>query len=240
MDKKKVIFSWSGGKDSAYCLHYVLSNQLYDVCYLLTTLNGNLHRISMHGVREELVEQQAAQIGIPLLKAYVYEGTNAEYEKQMESILTKAKSEGIQGVVFGDLFLADLRAYRESQLANIGMSAFFPLWGMDTALLVRDFIRLQFKSILSSTNDAYLGKEWVGRLIDESFIDQLPARVDPCGENGEFHSFCFDGPIFQHKIMFSIGEKVYKPLVLKQKDKDHSTSTETTKGFWYCDFIPVE
>lgn len=233
-----MIFSWSGGKDSAYCLHHVLSHQLYDVQYLLTTLNGNFHRISMHGVREELLEQQAENIGIPLLKVYVYEGSNSEYEQQMEFILTKAKSEGIDSVVFGDLFLADLRAYRERQLARIGMSAIFPLWGMNTKQLVQDFIRQQFKSVISTTNDAFLGKEWVGRLIDQSFIDELPVNVDPCGENGEFHSFCFDGPIFRHEISFSLGEKIYKSLEVKQVVDDRHASSEGTKGFWYCDFIP--
>ncbi|MGC9151951.1 MAG: diphthine--ammonia ligase [Microbacter sp.] len=239
MNKKKVLFSWSGGKDSAYCLHQVLSNDLYDVRYLLTTLNGNHHRISMHGVREALLDEQAEQIGIPLLKAYVYEGTNAEYEQQMETMLTRAKSEGIESVVFGDLFLADLRAFRERQLARIGMSAVFPLWGMNTAHLVREFVRQQFKSIVSSTNDAYLGEEWVGRQIDQAFIDQLPANVDPCGENGEFHSFCFDGPIFRREILFSKGEKVYKTYQLTQENDDTHDVTETTKGFWYCDLIPL-
>lgn len=233
-----MIFSWSGGKDSAYCLHHVLSNQLYDVQYLLTTLNGNFHRISMHGVREELLEQQAENIGIPLLKVYFYEGSNSEYEQQMEFILTKAKSEGIDSVVFGDLFLADLRAYREHQLARIGMSAIFPLWGMNTKQLVQDFIRQQFKSVISTTNDAFLGKEWVGRLIDQSFIDELPANVDPCGENGEFHSFCYDGPVFQHEIPFSIGEKIYKSLSVQQGVNDRHASSEVTKGFWYCDLLP--
>ncbi len=239
MNSPKAIFSWSGGKDSAYCLQKVLNEQTFDVAYLLTTVNDKFHRISMHGVREALLEKQAESIGIPLLKVTVSEGTNQEYEKQMEAILIKAKSEGIQHVIFGDIFLEDLRVYREKNLAKIGMQGVFPLWKMDTAMLIRDFVNMQFKTVLSCTNDAYLGEEWVGREVDKTFIDQLPVNVDPCGENGEFHSFCYDGPLFKKKIAFSVGEKVYKPLEIKSQDMDNLSIQTITKGFWYCDLIPI-
>jgi len=239
MNSPKAIFSWSGGKDSAFCLQKVLNEKTFDVAYLLTTVNDQFHRISMHGVREALLEKQAESIGIPLLKVTVSEGTNQEYERQMEAILTKAKSEGIQHVIFGDIFLDDLRVYREMNLAKIGMQGVFPLWKMDTAMLIRDFVNMQFKTVLSCTNDAYLGKEWVGREIDETFIDQLPMNVDPCGENGEYHSFCYEGPLFKKKIAFSVGEKVYKPLEIKSQDMKTLSIQTTTKGFWYCDFIPI-
>lgn len=239
MNSPKAIFSWSGGKDSAFCLQKVLNEKTFDVAYLLTTVNDQFHRISMHGVREALLEKQAESIGIPLLKVTVSEGTNQEYERQMEAILTKAKSEGIQYVIFGDIFLDDLRVYREMNLAKIGMQGVFPLWKMDTVMLIRDFVNMQFKTVLSCTNDAYLGKEWVGREIDETFIDQLPMNVDPCGENGEYHSFCYEGPLFKKKIAFSVGEKVYKPLEIKSQDMKTLSIQTTTKGFWYCDFIPI-
>jgi len=239
MNSPKAIFSWSGGKDSAFCLQKVLNEKTFDVAYLLTTVNDQFHRISMHGVREALLEKQAESIGIPLLKVTVSEGTNQEYERQMEAILTKAKSEGIQHVIFGDIFLDDLRVYREMNLAKIGMQGVFPLWKMDTVMLIRDFVNMQFKTVLSCTNDAYLGKEWVGREIDETFIDQLPMNVDPCGENGEYHSFCYEGPLFKKKIAFSVGEKVYKPLEIKSQDMKTLSIQTTTKGFWYCDFIPI-
>jgi uncharacterized protein (TIGR00290 family) len=239
MNKQKAIFSWSGGKDSAYCLQKVLVEELFDVAYLLTTVNDQFHRISMHGVREALLEKQAESVGIPLLKVSVSDGTNQEYERQMEAILAKAKLEGIQHVIFGDIFLDDLRVYREKNLAKIGMQGVFPLWKMNTASLIRDFINMQFKTILSCTNDAYLGEEWVGREIDKTFIDQLPVNVDPCGENGEFHSFCYDGPLFKKKIAFSVGEKVYKPLEIKSQDMNSLSTQTTTKGFWYCDLIPI-
>lgn len=239
MNKPKAIFSWSGGKDSAYCLHKVLSENLFDVVYLLTTVNDRFHRVSMHGVRESLLEKQAESIGIPLLKVIVSEGTNQEYERQMEAILIQAKSEDIQHVIFGDIFLEDLRVYREKNLAKVGMEGVFPLWKIDTALLIRDFVTMQFKTVLSCTNDAYLGEEWVGREIDTKFIAQLPMNVDPCGENGEFHSFCYDGPLFKKKIDFSFGEKIYKPLDIKLQDKDSSSTEIRTKGFWYCDLVPL-
>jgi uncharacterized protein (TIGR00290 family) len=237
MSLPKAIFCWSGGKDSSYTLYKVLSEKSFDVKYLLTTMNETFKRISMHGVREELLDIQAASIGIPLLKAYVSEGTNTEYEKQMERMLLQAKSEGIDHVIFGDIFLEDLRVYRENNLAKVGMTGIFPIWKIDTRLMVNDFVHKGFKTITCCVNDGYLSENWVGRELDENFIEQLPANVDACGENGEFHTFCFDGPIFKKRIEFSIGDRVYKPLEIK-KDSVCSSSTET-KGFWFCDLIPV-
>lgn len=233
--KPKAIFSWSGGKDSAYCLNKVLSENLFDIKYLLTSINYNFKRISMHGVREELLNAQAESIGIPLLKVWVKEGTNAEYEKQMESILLKAKADGIEYVIFGDIFLEDLRIYRENNLAKVGMKGIFPLWIMDTTYLINDFLIKKFKTITCCVNDGYLNEDWVGRKINKSFIEQLPVIVDPCGENGEYHTFCYDGPLFKKKILFSVGEKLYKPLEIKTTDDDVCTSNTVTKGFWFID-----
>jgi len=238
MKTPKAIFCWSGGKDSAYCLHKVLTEKLFDVTYLLTTVNANFKRISMHGVREELLDKQAASIGIPLLKVRVTEGTNNEYEKLMETVLLKAKSEGIIDVIFGDIFLEDLRAYRENNLAKVGMRGIFPLWKIDTSYIINDFINQKFKTVICCTNDGYLGEEWVGRHIEKSFIEKLPARVDPCGENGEYHTFCYDGPLFKKKIEFIIGEKVYKALEINTEDVATPPNI-TTNGFWYCDLLPI-
>ncbi|HLZ17693.1 MAG TPA: diphthine--ammonia ligase, partial [Cyclobacteriaceae bacterium] len=201
--KPKVIFSWSGGKDSAYCLYSILEKNLYDVRYLLTTINRNFGRVSMHGVREQLLERQVESIGIPLLKVYVTEGTNLEYEKQMETVLQKAKSEGIECVIFGDIFLEDLKEYRENNLAKLGMKGIFPLWKMDTTILLNDFINRHFKAVICCTNDAHLGEGWVGIELDKLFVQRLPPTVDPCGENGEYHTFCYDGPLFKTKIDFT-------------------------------------
>ena len=235
MKKKKAIFCWSGGKDSAYCLNKVLEEKSFDVKYLLTTLNGKFKRISMHGVREELLDAQAESIGIPLIKARLSGDTNDEYEKKMKNVLMKAKSEGIESVIFGDIFLEDLRAYRENNLAKVGMKGVFPIWKMDTADLLREFISKKFKAVVCCVNDAYLGKEYVGKEINKAFIKKLPAGVDPCGENGEYHTFCYGGPLFKKKITFLIGEKVYKSLKSNTCPISESIST---KGFWYCDLLP--
>ncbi len=238
MDKKKAIFCWSGGKDSAYCLNKVLAEKSFDVKYLLTTLNGKFKRISMHGVREELLDAQTESIGIPLLKVKLAGGTNSEYEKRMEEVLLKAKSEGINSVIFGDIFLEDLRKYREDNLAKVGMKGIFPIWKMGTADLMDDFISQKFKAVICCVNDGYLGKEYLGMEIGKPFIKKLPAGVDPCGENGEYHTFCYAGPLFNKKIAFSIGEKVYKPIEIKAGDSCALPSNTATKGFWYCDLLP--
>jgi uncharacterized protein (TIGR00290 family) len=238
MNNRKAVFCWSGGKDSAYCLNKVLTENMFDVKYLLTTINGQYRRISMHGVREESVDLQALSIGIPLLKVRVTEGTNNEYEKQMETVLLKAKSEEITNVIFGDIFLEDLRVYRENNLARIGMTGVFPLWKINTKDLILDFIHQGFKTIICCTNDGYLGSDWLGKEINSSFIAELPANVDPCGENGEFHTFCYEGPLFKNKISFTIGEKVYKPLEIKTDKGSDTQAAGPTKGFWFCDIIP--
>ena len=239
IEKKKAIFCWSGGKDSAYCLHKILGENEYEVKYLLTTLNLDFKRISMHGIREELLDAQVESIGIPLIKVWVSEGSNEEYEKKMNAAFTKAKNEGIDYVLFGDIFLEDLRVYRENSLVDAGMKAIFPLWKMNTALLLDDFINQGFKSVICCTNDGYLGEVWLGRELDSSFENQLPPNVDPCGENGEYHTFCYDGPLFRHRIHFSEGEKVYKKIVIQTSNDCDLPSEPLTKGFWFCDLLPI-
>lgn len=235
--KEKVLFCWSGGKDSAMALHLVLKENRYEVVALLTTLNANVKRVSMHGIREKLLEQQAASIGLPLIKVYVSEGTNAEYEKVMETLLLKQKALGVTKVIYGDIFLEDLRAYRENKLAKIGLVAEFPLWKRNTNELITFFLLSNFKTVTCCVNDAYLGKEEVGAEITKKFIKVLPYNVDPCGENGEYHTFCYDGPIFKTPIKFSIGEKIYKPLEIATTGRDVCTAASQTKGFWYCELI---
>jgi uncharacterized protein (TIGR00290 family) len=239
MSKPKALFSWSGGKDSAYCLHKVLEEGLFEVAYLLTTINDKFKRVSMHGVRETLLERQAEAIGIPLLKVGITESSNEAYEKKMEAVLLKAQSEGIHHVIFGDIFLEDLKAYREQNLAKLDMKAIFPLWKRDTEKLLEDFIGKGFQSVICCTNDGFLGVEWLGREIDRSFKEQLPASVDPCGENGEYHSFCYNGPLFKKKVRFTLGEKVYKALEIKTASGS-SAPADATKGFWFCDLLPVK
>jgi uncharacterized protein (TIGR00290 family) len=232
-NKIPAIFSWSGGKDSSYALYKVLQENIYDVKYLLSTFNGSLKRLSMHGICETLIEKQAESIGIPLLKMYVYEANNAAYEKQMNLILTEAKAAGIETVIFGDIFLEDLRKYREEKMNAIDMQCAFPIWNINTNFLVNDFIGLGFKSCICCINDGYLTADWCGKTIDHSFVANLPTNVDACGENGEYHSFCYEGPIFKNPISISLGNKIYKPLEIKLVDHPTPIVDVGTKGFWF-------
>lgn len=236
--KAKAIFCWSGGKDSSLALYKVLQEKKYDIVALLTTLNAQYKRISMHGVREELLDQQAHAIGIPLVKMYVQEGTNTEYEKNMETILLDYKAQGVSKVVFGDIFLENLRTYRENNLAKVGLTADFPLWKKDTTQLVNEFLTLGFKTITCCINDGYLGEGHVGVEINEAFVKALPPNVDPCGENGEFHSFCYDGPVFKFPVSVVATEKVYRPLEVPKDPVDMvCDSNVKTKGFWFSELL---
>jgi uncharacterized protein (TIGR00290 family) len=238
--KPKAIFCWSGGKDSALALYKVLQERKYEVVALLTTLNAQFKRVSMHGVREELLDKQAEAIGLPLIKMYVSKGTNVEYEKNMETLLLQYKMVGVTTVIFGDIFLEDLRAYRENNLSKVDLMAEFPLWQKDTKELVTEFLQLGFKTITCCINDAHLTKAHVGQLITETFINALPDNVDPCGENGEFHTFCFGAPIFKQAINFEIGEKVYHPIEIHVTDEDLTCVSESvTHGFWFCELLPI-
>ena len=158
----------------------------------------------------------------------------------MEEMLLKAKSEGIETVIFGDIFLEDLKEYREKNLEKVGMKAVFPLWKKDTSMLINDFINSGFKTITCCVNDAFFNEDWVGKEIDESFILNLPKNVDPCGENGEYHTFCYEGPIFKKKINFQLGEKIYKPLMIEKEEScGVDAKVNLTKGFWYCELYWV-
>jgi uncharacterized protein (TIGR00290 family) len=229
--KEKVVVCWSGGKDSALALHEVLRDDRYEVVALLTTCNERFQRVSMHGVRVELTRKQAEAVGIPLDVIFVSErSSNEEYQAKMTAYLTERKRDGVTAMVFGDIFLEDLRQWREANLASVGMRGVFPLWKRDTRALIDEFLSLGFSSVICCVNDAYFGESAVGRLIDRAFIESLPPTVDPCGENGEFHSFAFDGPVFRHRVPFAIGEKVYRPL------EDAPVAT-ATRGFWFCDLL---
>lgn len=238
MEKEKAVMFWSGGKDSAFALYKILRENKYRVAYLLTTVNENFKRISMHGVREDLLDEQARSIGIPLLKMYVREASNAEYEKNMEIILVKLKAEGINKVLFGDIFLEDLKKYRDDNLSKLGMEGIYPLWKKDTGKLINEFIDSGFKTITCCVNDACFDESGAGKEVNREFIAALPENIDPCGENGEFHTFCFDGPVFKYPVPFKIGEKIYKPLEIKFSSEDSCTlPASSTKGFWFCDLL---
>lgn len=183
----------------------------FEIVALLTTVTEGYERISMHGVRRILLEEQAESLGIPLEKVYISKGaTNAEYESKMERVLRNYLAKGISHVAFGDIFLEDLRQYRETNLAKIGMHGIFPIWKRDTKELSRTFIDLGFKAILTCIDSKCLDQSFAGRFYDRELLSEFPAVVDPCGENGEFHSFVFDGPIFRKKIVFEKGETVLR------------------------------
>ena len=214
--------SWSGGKDSALALHELIRSKEHEVATLLTTVTEEYDRVTMHGVRSELIRQQALSIGIPLVEVRISENiSEKEYEERMQNVMSRFKEAGIESVAFGDLFLEDVRRRREANLARIGMKAVFPLWGRNTRKLGLEFVRLGFKAITTCVDTDLLKGDFVGRDVDENFLNDLPAQADPCGENGEFHSFVYDGPIFQKAISFKKGDVVVK------------------RGqFHYCDLLP--
>lgn len=217
-----VVFSWSAGKDSAFGLWTLLRDPGFQVRALLTTLTERYDRVSMSGVREALLDRQAGAIGLPVIKVWIPpECSNEVYESRMESTFAAAEFEGIEGVAFADLFLEDIRAYREGRLAQADMRGVFPIWGRDTAVLAREMIASGFRAIVVCVDPRALDRSFAGRAFDEGFLADLPEGVDPCGEKGEFHTFVHNGPLFRAPIPCRTGEIV------------------TRDGFVFCDVVPV-
>ena len=209
--REKVIVSWSGGKDSALALYNVVNSGSYEVLELLTTVTQDYDRVSVHGVRRVLLEQQADALGFPLEEMLIPKGiADVEYENRMREVLLKHRANGVSTVVFGDIFLEDVRKYREQLLSKIGMKCVFPLWGRDTTKLARTFLELGFKAVLTVVDSNFLSRDFAGREYNEQFLKDLPETVDPCGENGEFHTFVYDGPIFRAPVKFTRGETVLR------------------------------
>ncbi|WP_294263344.1 diphthine--ammonia ligase [uncultured Chryseobacterium sp.] len=231
--KPKAVFNWSSGKDSALALYKILQEEKFEITSLLTSINKEFQRISMHGVHVSLLEKQVESLGFPLAQLELpKEPSMEEYREMMESIMTDFKKQGVTHSIFGDIFLEDLRKYREDQLAAAGIQGVFPLWKKDTKNLIEEFMDLGFKTIVTCINETYLDKSFAGRVIDKQFIEDLPENVDPCGENGEFHTFTFDGPIFKDPIGFEIGEIVKKTY---PKPKSGSDEENGEYVFWFCD-----
>jgi len=217
-----ILFCWSGGKDSAMALHTLLQQQQFRVAALLTTITEGYDRISMHGVRREVLVQQVESIGPPLHEVRIPpQCVNPVYEARMEHALRIFYDQGVRKVAFGDIFLADLRAYREKNLARIGMTAIFPIWKRDTGELIRFFHAQHFRAIAACIDPKVLAPGFAGRELDESFFRDLPPGADSCGENGEFHTFVFDGPIFRCPVPVRTGEVVHRD------------------GFVFCDLLPT-
>jgi uncharacterized protein (TIGR00290 family) len=205
----KALLSWSSGKDSAMAFYRILTAKEYEVVGLLTTISDQFHRVSMHGVREELLEMQARLAGRELEKVMIpYPCPNAVYEEKMREALTRWMNKGVSHVIFGDLFLEDIRRYREQKLAQLGLKPVFPVWGDDTASLAREMLKVGFRAVITCVDPKKLERKFAGREFNHSLLADLPKSVDPCGENGEFHTFVYDGPIFKQPIPIRIGEVV--------------------------------
>ena len=216
-----ILFCWSGGKDSAMALHALLQQEHFRVVALLTTVTEGYDRIAMHGVRRELLRRQAESLRLPLHEVCIPpQCVNLIYEARMEEALRLFYNQGVRKVAFGDIFLEDLRAYRETNLARIGMTALFPIWKRDTRELIQFFHQQRFRAIAVCVDPKVLDPRFAGRELDDSFFRDLPPHADPCGENGEFHTFVFDGPIFQLPIPVRTGDVVNRD------------------GFVFCDLLP--
>lgn len=219
--KTKILLSWSSGKDSAWTLHLLRTQPQYEIAGLLTTFNQAFDRVAMHSTRRALVEMQAKAAGLPLLPVPLpWPCSNQEYEEIMKVFCGQAVAQGVTAVAFGDLFLADIRAYRERQLRGTGLAPLFPLWQIPTGRLAREMIDAGLRAKLVCVDPKKLAPEFAGRDFDHKLLADLPPEVDPCGENGEFHSFVYAGPMFDRPIPVITGERV-------QRD-----------GFWFCDVLP--
>ena len=224
MTIEKIILAWSGGKDSAMALYELMKSGRYEISALLTTVTADYERISMHGVRNVLLERQAESLGLLVEKVHITKNAgNEEYEAKMKEKLLRYRDLGVSSVGFGDIFLEDLRQYREQNLSKIGMKGIFPLWKRDTTQLAHEFIDLGFKAVISCVDSKALDQNFAGREFDRQFLIDLPSTVDPCGENGEFHSFVYDGPIFKKEITYERGEVVLRD-----------------NRFYYCDLVPTD
>jgi uncharacterized protein (TIGR00290 family) len=230
----RTIFNWSGGKDTALALYHILQQpQQWQDGSLLTSVNQGYYRVSMHGVRLQLMQQQANAMALPLVPLFLPEQPDiATYNQLMGHTMQQFKAQGYTHAVFGDIFLEDLRRYREEKLAAAGFQTYFPLWQCNTTRLVHEFIDLGFQAIIVCTKAELLDSSFIGRIIDHQFVKDLPPTVDPCGENGEFHSFVFNGPIFRQPVPVTIGEKVYRTYTAPNNN-------EQNMGFWFCDLFPA-
>lgn len=228
---KKVIFSWSGGKDSALALYKLLQDKTVEVVGLLTTINKNYRRVSMHGVPVELIQLQAQSIGLPLHIVYISQGTNSEYEQNMAQKLQAFKEHGISHIGFGDIFLEDLKQYREEKTTQGGLDCLFPLWEIPTQEVINEFLDLGFRTLLCSVNSE-LGEKFAGKELTKELIAELPENIDVCGENGEFHSFVFAGPMFQKTINVTAENIV--PQHYSWKDEDGIVQSST---FYFADIL---
>ncbi|MFC1871248.1 diphthine--ammonia ligase [Chloroflexota bacterium] len=218
---EKILLSWSGGKDSALSLYEIQKSKDYEVVSLLTVITGDYDRVSMHGVPRMFIEQQAQSLSLPVEIVRIPAScSDEEYESIMRKTLTRFKEKGVSSVVSGDIFLEGIKDYRRNNLAKLGMKGIFPLWGRSTDELAASFVSLGFRAVITCLDTILMDKNFIGRLFDRQLLSELPPAVDPSGENGEFHSFVFAGPVFKEKINFTTGERVLRD------------------SFYFCDLLP--
>ncbi len=226
----KVVLSWSSGKDSAWALHVLRQRDDVEVVGLLTTLNQKAGRVAMHAVREQLLELQAEALGLPLYKVWIPEPcSNEEYEAAMRKAVARALADGVTHMAFGDLYLEDVRDYRIDKLAGTGLEPIFPIWGLDTTDLAQTMVREGLRAHVTCVDPRVLDRSFAGRTYDADFVADLPEAIDPCGENGEFHSFVFDGPMFETPLpvvateIVERGGFVFSDVILRESgDSDRS------------------
>ncbi len=240
MSIQRAIMNWSGGKDSALALYHALRSGHWDIHHLLTSVNEQHGRVSMHGVRTELLEAQAQRLVLPLQTlALPGDVSMEEYDRRMNQMLQGIEADGITHSIFGDIFLDDLRQYRETQLQRAGLRGAFPLWQRNTTELIHEFVDLGFRAVLVCINEKHLPTDFAGRELDLDLLRDLPKTVDPCGENGEYHSFVYDAPIFSSPITFTKGEAVRRTYTPSGGTDCHSDEPNQTwdTGFWYQDLL---
>lgn len=233
--KKNISVSWSGGKDSAFALFRILKSDNYRVAELHTVFNADTRRVGMHGVHEELIDKQAQALGFPLKKLYLNTSeSHDEYTKLISDYYNTIRAKGIGSVMFGDIFLEDLKDFRDKLLAESGLNGVYPVWQSDSHTLIHEFIDAGFKTLICSANAKLFGKEVMGTTIDLQFVKSLPASVDPCGENGEFHTFVYDGPIFHESININNGDVISRDYTFKYLN-EAGEDVEAKTPFWFLD-----
>lgn len=224
------MFNWSGGKDSALALWQVMQSGAYEIVALLTTVNGDTHASSMHAIPSGLLAAQAEAIGLPLRVVDLPpEGNMQAYEEAMRQAVTGFRKQGVTHFIFGDIFLHDVRAYRERQLAPYGITVVEPLWNEQPEQVMEAFLASGIRTVVVTTAAEALGREYLGQEIDRAFIGSLPAGVDPCGENGEYHTFCFDGPVFRHPVPFRLTGPRCETFPVRLDD-----GTERMYAYWFA------
>jgi uncharacterized protein (TIGR00290 family) len=234
--RRKVSVSWSGGKDSAFALYKVLLSQEYEIVNLHTVIDKQTRRVGLHGIHETLIEKQADCIGIPLKKIYLASSENHHaYTSCMLEFYNQCAQQGIELVVFGDIFLEDLRDFRINLLKPSKLSALFPLWKVNSKMIVNDFLDKGFKTTVCAADSSFFSEDQVGNIIDKDFLAALSPHVDPCGENGEFHTFVYDGPLFKSPVPIEKGN-VVKKTYKYQKKNDNGILESVESAFWFQDF----